>query len=195
MDLELFSGDECPIENDTTLERYARTLDVLASRISFQNFQMAHQKYSQFFGRMSHSYHCHNPICRKRKHKEFERFTGLCLQPIIHYLVLDWVELLHRLTAKKKESESDRLKLFFQLLDYSGNNKIGEAGEAKVSSNEGRKNVWLTLINFPEPSEIKNDSELELLGLLFNFLHQLNIRNANLVTRGSHLDTEHYSRY
>ena len=167
--------------------------------MTYNTFHTGYSKYSQCFGRMSHTYHCRNLICWKNQHKSFETFCGLAIQPIIHYLVLDWVELLYLFirqteAARFRGNSDENFKCLFQLLDNAENDKIEQNWKDLIYSNKGRKNAWLTLTNFPEPREVKSDTEKKLLGLVFRFIHQLNMSNANVVVRGNNLHRD-YIRY
>jgi len=198
--LEKFAGEERPTTEQTFTERYERIINKLASRVTFQKFYSDHRRYSKFLGRMSHKGHCKSAVCRAAKHKEFQMTKGLRLQPVIHFLVVNWVELLYLRKKievdrqkkraengnKSKEHEDELLTLFRLMLPEgnSGNPVVETEWKDNLSTTNAKHNVWLTLLNFPEPSEIRTLEEISLREQIVKFFFTLEVCNANLVVRG-----------
>ena len=173
----------------------------LASRVTFQEFQSDYRRYSQFLGKMCHTKHCRNVVCQKKNHEKYETDIGFRLQPVIYFLVINFVELLERF---KKESIFNNIKntqdindnniseklmeMLFQRL-FPWDNQLHETIDdewKKVSTSDQRYNIWLTLLNFPEPENLSKIWTLEektLRGILMQFIHRLDIHNSNIVVR------------
>jgi len=201
-ELEKFAGKEFPTTEELFKDRYVKIVDELASRVTFQQFQLDHRRYSQFFGRMSHTNYCRNSSCIDANHKKFEMTKGIRLQPVIYFLVVNFVELLKLCKKDKIFNETDDIKgnsqelmkMVFQFIfpwDNRNHKKIKQEWE-NISTDNSRYNVWLTLLNFPEPSPAENwtPEEIKLRGILIQFVHTLDIYNANIVVHEKNLKRE-----
>jgi len=192
-ELKNFTEKDFPTSEEKFVPLYEEIVNKLASRVTFQQFQADYMRYSQFFGKMSHTSHCKNKICYTMNHKFFEATGGIRLQPVIYFLVINFVELLY-LFKKEKELDNDinknsdrSLNTLFKLI-LSGKTQSDIKQDLKtILTKNARYNVWLTLLNFPEPSQIQTLEEKYLRGIIVQFMSKLEVHNANLVVRGSNL--------
>ena len=153
-----------------------------SNHIDFSEFLKLHQKYSQTMASMSHKTFCQNERCINNSHRVFEKAFGFCLEPFIYYLVFDWNELKNR-----SYDETTTEKYLFECLFRYKNVPLEEqlSKEWEYIIRERKKNVFITLLNFPKDVNNINpgSNEERLLVLVARFYWVFDIRVGNIVNK------------
>ncbi|XP_066919438.1 uncharacterized protein [Clytia hemisphaerica] len=167
------------------------------NRITYRQFLERFNGFSRKF-RRAHCYHFKNQKCWDVEHRDYKMLAGMGLEPILYYVVLDWNDLRLKFQGfqdSKLESIDVDPKEFFKLLfdnEHPPSQKSLDLEWESILNKYRRQNMCLTFMNFPSSESDSKDwgeKDHQLALEILEFVHTLQLRNANIVCRSNDTGT------